>query len=187
MEKTGVVIGRESWLLLQDEPFYSARFIDRDGTEELALVVRVEELEWFIDSGFPLAVSFCNWQSSQSVWLAAIAYQLYPSFGETKAGVFFLNPRQEADAAILNKLPRQEKFAAIFLSADCTTHYTTTLPQDVEERAQWQQWITHLNRAVSDKKLNGEEDPAFEAAVGEFQNLYGVQDVLNGIPNELSR
>ncbi len=45
MEKTGVVINRDSWLLLQDEPFYSARFIDRDGTDELALGVRVEELE----------------------------------------------------------------------------------------------------------------------------------------------
>ena len=38
MEKTGVVIGRDSWLLLRDEPLYSARFIDRDGTDELALV-----------------------------------------------------------------------------------------------------------------------------------------------------
>ena len=45
MEKTGLVIGRDSWLLLQDEPLYSARFIDRDGTDELTLVVRVEELE----------------------------------------------------------------------------------------------------------------------------------------------
>jgi hypothetical protein len=179
MEKTGVVINRDSWLLLQDEPLYSARFIDRDGTDELALVVRVEELEWFVESGFPLSVSFCTWRSSQGVGLAALAYQLYPSFGETKAGLFFLNPRREADAAILNKLPRQEKFAAIFLSADCTTHYTTTLPQDSEERSHWQQWITDLNQAVSDTPLNDDEDPAFEAAVGEFQKQYDVYDVLN--------
>ncbi len=180
MEKTGVVIGRDSWLLLQDEPFYSARFIDRDGTDELALVVRIEELEWFVESGFPLSVSFCTWRSSQGVWLAAIAYQLYPSFGEAKAGLFFLNPRQEADVAILDKLPRQEKFAVIFLSADCTTHYTTTLPQDVEERAQWQQWITHMNQAVSDEKLNGEEDLDFERAVAAFQDRYSLQDILLG-------
>ena len=180
MEKTGVVINRESWLLLQDEPFYSARFIDRDGTDELALVVRVEELEWFVESGFPLSLSFAVWQSPQSVWLAAIAYQLYPTFGEMKLGLFFFNPRQHADAAILNKLPRQEKFAAIFLSADCTTHYTTTLPQDVEERTQWQDWITHMNQAVSEEKLDGERDPDFEAAVDEFQTHYDVQDILAG-------
>ena len=109
MEKTGVVIGRDSWLLLRDEPLYSARFIDRDGTDELALVVRVEELEWFVESGLPLAVSLCTWQSSRGVWLAAIAYQLSPSFGEARAGVFFLNPRRTEDATLLDKLPRQER------------------------------------------------------------------------------
>ena len=180
MEKTGLVIGRDSWLLLQDEPLYSARFIDRDGTDELALVVRVEELEWFVESGSPLAVSLCTWRSSQGVWLAAIAYQLYPSFGETKAGVFFLNPRQAADAALLDKLPRQERLAAIFLSADCAAHYTITLPQDDDQRAEWRGWISDIKRAVSDTSLDDDRDPAFETALAEFQARYSPQDILRG-------
>ncbi len=180
MEKTGVVISRDSWLLLQDEPLYSVRFLDRDGTDELALVVRVEELEWFVETDLPLAVSLCTWQSGQGVWLAAIAYQLYPSFGETKAGVFFLNPRRAADVALLDKLPRQERLAVIFLSADCTTHYTTTLPQDDDQRAEWQDWISHLKRTVSNTNLSADLDSAFETALVEFQDRYSLQDILLG-------
>lgn len=180
MEKTGVVIGRESWLLLQDEPFYSARFIDRDGTQELALVVRVEELEWFVDSGFPLRLALTSWQSSGGTWLAAIAYQLRPSFGDVKSGVFFLNPRQAADAALLQKLPQQERLAVIFLSADCTTHYTLGVPQDVEEREQWQQRIRQTRQTETGETLDGESDPLFEAALDEFQSQYDVEDILFG-------
>jgi hypothetical protein len=174
------VINRDSWLLLQDEPFYSARFIDRDGTDELALVVRVEELEWFVESGFPLSLSFTVWQSPQGTWLAAIAYQLYPTFGEMKLGVFFLNPRQQEGTAILDKLPRQERLAVIFLSADCNTHYTTTLPQDIDERSQWQQRISLINTTVSANRLDGQKDTDFETAVAEFQDRYSLQDILAG-------
>ena len=178
MEKTGVVIGRESWLVLQDEPFYSARFIDRDGTEELALVVRVEELEWFIDSGLPLRLTLTMWRSSDGVWLAAIAYQLHPSFGDLKSGVFFLNPRQAADATILYKLPQQERLTVIFLTADCATHYTLGVPQDAEEREQWRQRIQQVGQTEAGEMLDGEMDPLFEAALDEFQSRYDVDDIL---------
>jgi len=180
MEKTGVVIGRDSWLLLRDEPLYSARFIDRDGTDELALVVRVEELEWFVESGLPLAVSLCTWQSSRGVWLAAVAYQLSPSFGEARAGVFFLNPRRTEDATLLDKLPSQERLAAIFLSADCETHYTATVPQDDELRVEWRERIARVTPAGPDTSLGDEPDSAFEAALAEFQARYTAQDILLG-------
>ena len=78
MEKTGVVINRDSWLLLQDEPFYSARFIDRDGTEELALVVRVEELE-----GVEEIVHFGEIQSFHDrcqEWLTRIRFSVVSHF-----------------------------------------------------------------------------------------------------------
>lgn len=180
MEKTGVVIGRDSWLLLRDEPLYSARFIDRDGTDELALVVRVEELEWFVESGLPLAVSLCTWRSSRGVWLAAVAYQLSPSFGEARAGVFFLNPRRAEDVALLDKLPRQERLAAIFLSADCETHYTITLPQDDELRAGWRERVARIIQVGPDTSPSDEPDPAFEDALDEFQAQYSPQDILLG-------
>ena len=78
MEKTGVVINRDSWLLLQDEPFYSARFIDRDGTDELALVVRVEELE-----GVEEIVHFGEIQSFHDrcqEWLTRIRFSVVSHF-----------------------------------------------------------------------------------------------------------
>ena len=50
MKKTGVVINREGWLLLVEEPLYSIRFIDREGTQELAVVTRVEDLELFLEA-----------------------------------------------------------------------------------------------------------------------------------------
>ncbi len=49
MEHTGIVIGKESWAVLREEPLYSARFIDREGTEELAVIVRVEAIDWFFE------------------------------------------------------------------------------------------------------------------------------------------
>ena len=86
MEKTGVVINRDSWLLLQDEPFYSARFIDRDGTEELALVVRVEELE-----GVEEIVHFGEIQSFHDrcqEWLTRIRFSVVSHFK-------FFSPRRQ--------------------------------------------------------------------------------------------
>lgn len=178
MEKTGVVIGRDSWLLLQAEPLYSARFIEREGTDELALVVRVEELEWFVEAGLPVAVALCSWQSSRGVWLAAVAYELYPICGETKAGLFCVNPCQVADATLLDKLPCQKRLAVIFLSADCTTHYTIGLPQDDEQRAAWRAAIARTTPPASG--LSADQEAAFEAACAEFQDCYSPRDILRG-------
>ena len=63
MNPTGVVINRQSWLLLVDEPLYSLRFIDREGTQELAVVTRVEDLEWYIQAPLPLSLNLSVWQS----------------------------------------------------------------------------------------------------------------------------
>ena len=53
MRQTGIVINKESWGLLQEEPLYCPRFIDRTGTDELALVVRVELIDFFLDAQLP--------------------------------------------------------------------------------------------------------------------------------------
>ena len=128
----------------------------------------------------PLAVSLCTWRSSRGVWLAAVAYQLSPSFGEARAGVFFLNPRRTEDVALLDKLPRQERLAAIFLSADCETHYTITLPQDDELRAGWRERVARITQVGPDTSPSDEPDPAFEDALDEFQAQYSPQDILLG-------
>ena len=86
MQPTGVVINRESWLLLMEEPLYSVRFIDREGTQELAVVSRVEDLDWFIQAPLPLSLSLSTWQSPEQVWVVAIGYQLHPTFGGEQRG-----------------------------------------------------------------------------------------------------
>ena len=91
MQPTGVVINRESWLLLREEPVYSVRFIDREGTQELAVVSRVEDLDWFIEAPLPLTLRLSTWQSPEQIWVVAIGYQLHPTFGGSKGGVFYLN------------------------------------------------------------------------------------------------
>jgi len=72
MNPTGVSINKESWALLREEPLYSARFIDREGTEELALVIRVEVLDFFFDMHPPLTLDVNTWQSSRGVWVVLV-------------------------------------------------------------------------------------------------------------------
>ena len=125
MVQTGIVINKESWAVLRDEPLYSARFIDRENTEELALVVRVEILDFFLDTALPLALDLTTWRSSQGIWVVVVSYRLHPTFGNTQAGMFYLNPYHPAEAELLRKLLQRGTLSVIFLSADCQEHYTT--------------------------------------------------------------
>jgi len=184
MAHMGIVISKESWAVLREEPLYSARFIDREGAEELALVVRVEELDSFLEAHPPLTLALTAWRSPQGTWVVALAYQLHPTFGEAKAGVFYLNPRQAADAEILRKLPRQESLCVIFLSADCSEHYTVGVAQPPQELAHWQQLIDNITQTLAGEQPAEDYDPAFEAARQEFQACYSVQDLLAGLYKE---
>src|SRR5438128_4510379 len=102
MAHMGIVISKESWAVLREEPLYSARFIDREGAEELALVVRVEELDSFLEAHPPLPLALTAWRSPQGTWVVALAYQLHPTFGEAKARGFLPQPapgRRRGDPA----------------------------------------------------------------------------------------
>ncbi len=178
MQPIGVVINRESWLLLMEEPLYSVRFIDREGTQELAVVSRVEDLGWFIDAPLPLSLSLCTWQSPKGIWVVAIGYQLHPTFGGSKGGVFYLNPRQASDTAILRKLVRQEKLTVILLSDDTELHYTVSVPLSPPRLELWQAAVARLGPSAADALLDAEEDPAFNRALQAFQAQYGPDDVF---------
>ena len=115
---TGVVIDKASWRLLTDEPLYSLRFIDREGTDELAAVVRVEELDWFVGMPRPLSLGLVAWRAPRHVWVVAVGYRLHPGFGGDKGGVFHLDPRRAEDVALLRKFVTRDTLTAIFLSAD---------------------------------------------------------------------
>ena len=184
MAHMGIVITKESWAVLREEPLYSARFIDREGSAEIALAVRVEELDWFLEAHPPLSLTLTTWRSPQGTWVVALAYQLHPTCGEAKAGVFYLNPRQAADAQILRKLPQQESLYVIFLSADCSEHYTTGVVQPPQELTHWQQLIENMNQTLTRKQLAEDHDPDFEAARQDFQAGYSVQDLLAGLHRE---
>ena len=169
MAHTGIVIGKESWAVLREEPLYSARFIDREGTEEIAVVARVEALDWFLEVQSPLTLGLTTWYSPQRTWVVAIAYQLRPAFGGAKGGIFYLNPRQAADAEILRKLLRQESLSVILLSEDCHEHYTVATVQDPQELDRWRGLVADMNRALTGIPLIDGDDPDFEAALREFQ------------------
>lgn len=169
MAQTGIVINKESWSVLCEEPLYSPRFIDRSGTDELALVVRVELLDFFLDAQLPLTINLSTWQSSQGTWVMIVIYQLYPTFGPSTGGTFYLNPRQGADAEILRKLLRQEALSAVFLNEDCTEHYTTRLFFDPQALARWWQQIGEMKEALGDTTLYDDHGAEFERAVLELQ------------------
>jgi len=169
MVHTGIMIGKESWAVLRDEPFYSARFIDREGTDEIALVVRVEALDWFLEVKPPLTLDLTTWCSPQGVWIVAIAYQLQPVFGGAKGGIFYLNPRHATDAEIPRKLLQQEGVPVIFLSEDCREHYTVKVVQDPRELDRWRQLVADMKHALAGTQLVDGHDLDFEAALQEFQ------------------
>ncbi len=177
MQPTGVVINRESWLLLMEEPLYSVRFIDREGTQELAVVSRVEDLDWFIEAPLPLSLSLSTWQSPERIWVVAIGYQLHPTFGGSKGGVFYLNPRQASDAALLHKLVQQDKLTVILLSEDTGLHYTVSVPLSPPQLERWQAAMARLDLPAADAPPDAEEDPAFNRALQAFQEQYGPDDV----------
>ena len=181
MQPTGVVINRESWLLLMEEPLYSVRFIDREGTQELAVVSRVEDLDWFIQAPLPLSLSLSTWQSPEQVWVVAIGYQLHPTFGGSKGGVFYLNPRQASDAAILHKLIRQDNLAVILLSEDTGLHYTVSVPLSPQQLERWQEAV--LGLPAEGEPLDAEEDPAFNRALQAFQEQHSPDDIFAEKPH----
>lgn len=187
---TGVVIEKESWRLLMQEPLYSLRFIDRNGTDELAAVARVEELDWFVGAPRPLSLGLAVWRApdhafparqAQPVWVVAVGYQLHPSFGADAAGVFYLDPRHPAHAALLHKLVRQDALTIIFLNADTSLHYTAAVPLASQQLADW---TAKLKQAALPESPADATDPAaeqaFRAALAAFQQRYDIADILSG-------
>ena len=168
MAQTGIVINKESWGMLREEPLYSPRFIDRAGTDELALVVRAELIDFFLDAQLPLTVDLSARQSSRGTWVVIVTYQLHPTFGAPTGGTFYLDPRQGADAEILRKLLRQGKLFLIFLNEDCTEHYTTGLFFDPQALARWREQVGAMSEALGETKLRDDHEAEFERAVREF-------------------
>ena len=180
MNPTGVVINRQSWLLLVDEPLYSLRFIDREGTQELAVVTRVEDLEWYIQAPLPLSLNLSVWQSRKGVWLVAIAYQLLPTFGTSKLGLFYLDPQDEADGTILTKLLRQDNLVTIFLSEDTELHYTASIPLAPQEIANWRTSLDRITNGKNKTRLVTPIENRFSEATQEFEETYSVEQVIQG-------
>ncbi len=168
MEATGVSIGKESWTLLREEPLYSARFIDRAGTDELALVARVEELDWFVKVQPPVLFDMVSWRSPRGVWVVVLSYQLRPTFGGTKGGSFYLNPRQHEEAEVLRKLVSKDSLPVIFLSEDCEAHYTVTVPLDPAVLAVWRGQLEEVNAGINGKPVIENLEQEFSAAVQEL-------------------
>jgi len=168
MEPTGISINKESWALLREEPLYSARFIDREGTDELVVVMRVEMLDWFLEVQPPLTLDLVSWRSPRGVWVSILSYQLRPNFGGSKGGSFYLNPRVNSEAELLRKLVQQESLPIIFLSEDCESHYTSRMLIDPQLLQTWRQQIEEIKAGLKGRALMDGDDPEFTAAVQEL-------------------
>ena len=142
------------------------------------MVSRVEDLDWFIEAPLPLTLRLSTWQSPEQIWVVAIGYQLHPTFGGSKGGVFYLNPRQASDAALLHKLVRQDKLTVILLSDDTELHYTVSVPLSPPQLERWQAAVARLGLPAAGALSDAEEDPAFDRALQAFQEQYGPDDVL---------
>lgn len=169
MNSTGISINRESWAVLREEPLYSARFIDREGTEDLALVIRVEMLDFFFDKYPPLTLEVNPWRSSQGVWVIIATYQVPSPAGPPQMGVFYLNPRQAGDSEVLRKLSQRDTLSIIFLSEDCREHYTVSIPHDPQTFEQWQAQLIAIAQEVQKPLLTGDPDFHFEATIQELE------------------
>jgi hypothetical protein len=178
MVKTGIVINSESWSLLQQEPLYSARFIDSEGSQEIVLVARVEDLESFMEVEPHATLNLTVWCSPQDTWVVALAYLLHCAFAEAKGEIFYLNPRQTSDSEILRKLLRQETLHVIFFSADLSEHLTVGVVQPPQKLAHWQQLVENVNRLLTGEKLAGDFDPDFALAQRDFQAHFNEQDLF---------
>lgn len=175
---TGVVIDRASWRLLMDEPLYSLRFIDREGTDELAAVVRVEALDWFVGVPRPLSLGLVAWRAPQHVWVVGVGYRLHPGFGNETGGVFHLDPRRRDDAALLRKLAVQDTLTAIFLSRDTGLHYTVPVPLAPDQLHDWRAALARLDTAGTPDRVD--DGQTFAAACAAFDARYTLDDILSG-------
>lgn len=175
---TGVVIDKASWRLLTDEPLGSLRFIDREGTDELAAVVRVEALDWFVGVPRPLSLGLVAWRAPQHVWVVGVGYRLHPGFGNETGGVFHLDPRRRDDAALLRKLAVQDTLTAIFLSRDTGLHYTVPVPLAPDQLHDWRSALARLDTAGTPDRLD--DGQTFGAACAAFDARYTLDDVLSG-------
>lgn len=168
MEATGVSIGKESWSLLREEPLYSARFIDRAGTDELAIITRVEELDWFVEVQPPVLFDMVSWRSPRGAWVVVLSYQMRPNFGGTKGGSFYLNPSHPGEAEVLRKLVQKDSLPVIFLSEDCESHYTVSIPLDSQVLTLWRGQLEEVNVGLKGKPFIEDLDEEFSAAVQEL-------------------
>ena len=168
MQPTGISINKESWALIREEPLYSARFIDREDTDELIVVVRVEMLDWFLEVQPPLTLDLVSWCSPRGVWVSILSYELRPNFGDSKGGTFYLNPRVDAEAELLRKLVQRESLPIIFLSEDCESHYTSRVLVDPQLLPAWRQQVDEVKLSLKGRPSVDGDDPEFAAAVQEL-------------------
>ncbi len=168
MQPTGISINKESWALLREEPLYSARFIDREGTDELIVVVRVEMLDWFLEVQPPLTLDLTSWRSPHGVWVFILSYQLRPNFGDSQGGAFYLNPRVDSESELLRKLVQQESLPIIFLSEDCESHYTLRALVDPQLLQAWRRQVDEVELDLQGRLSMDGDDPEFAAAVQEL-------------------
>jgi hypothetical protein len=100
--------------------------------------------------------------------VVVLSYQVCPNFGGTKGGSFYLNPRHSGEAEVLRKLVLKESVPVVFLSEDCESHYTVSVPLDSQVLALWRGQLEEINMGLSGKPFVEGADTEFDLAVQEL-------------------
>ena len=76
----------------------------------------------------------------------------------------------------------EDNLALIFLSEDCSLHYTTALPLAPRQLEKWQKSLAVLNEESKGSLLcnQEDEDAEFATALHMFQEKYSLEDILTG-------
>ena len=164
--------------VLRRAPVYTPALIGLEGSEELALAMRVENLAPFRRADLLITVRLVVWCSDQGTWVVVIAFRVVDDPRNPCEGDAYLNPRQAADHTLLHRLARQERFPLLFLSKDLLEAVGKQVSWSPQQRGEVAAVLASVERSLTGSLGAGKWDPDFERAKVEFQRRYTVADLL---------
>jgi hypothetical protein len=168
----------EHWMFLCKAPFYTPVFLSAPECREPLLAMRVEELHYFYQQFYRTTVRFTAWCGLYETWVVAFPFRIDVCRDFRLEGVPCLNPRNVADAEIIQKFARHEIIHFWLLNADLSDFVTTEVLWPKEQHRHVSQLLTEVDQTLLGDKLISAFDPDFERAKREFQTLYTVEHLL---------
>jgi hypothetical protein len=164
--------------LLKREP-YKPRIFGLEGAEETGLLLRVKDPAPFRNPDLPIAVKLVAYQSAEETWLVAVVLRVEQLPPGTLIAAAYLNPHQSTDYELLRRLSKQLLFPIIFLEEHVRESIDVRLSWSSIQREEVLRIIEGLDKSLAGRQLSIGFDPAYEAALAEFQNHYSLKDLFD--------